>query len=56
MALYCTTWENPRPEVPIASISIVAGTVGPMMEAVLPSGMLGVIAMTGVKGDGESQP
>ena len=51
VALYCTVWENPRPDVPVASVGIVAGTVGPMMEGVLPSGMLGVVAMTGVRAD-----
>lgn len=53
VALYCTTWENPRPDVLIESVSIAAGTVGPMMEGVLPSGMLGVVGMTGVRGTGE---
>ena len=48
MALYSMTWKNPRPDVPIKSIHIVAGTVGPPQEGVLPSGMLGVVAITGV--------
>jgi hypothetical protein len=51
VALYCTTWENPRPGVAVESVSIVAGTVGPMMEGVLPSGMLGVVGMTGVRAE-----
>ena len=46
VALYRTIWENPRPDVTVASLDIVSGTVGPMMAGVLPKGILGVLAVT----------